>query len=331
MRASVIHLALFAAVAAFADAEMPFVTAEGRLAGAYQDNVDAAFVCLVLERDGGLTYAFMKTNDTSRVLKDIQPLVGRNVSVTGGERIPDPLNRAVTKRQIMVQSLADVRIAPGEAEDPFDAPPIGGVPPPLDELAAPTPRKACGTVTARWQNKVMLQTASGESLIAELRDGIDLPDIGESVEAAGTPVTDLYRIHLAEAVWRKSSEPPAKPESPSTVTLEMLFKSKSGGEFIMNPKFFGHTLKVTGALREFVTDEDGGKRLLLENGGHTIQIDCSNAPDASKAELGSQISATGVCVLDSDFWRPTLPFPKNNSLFLVARSPDDIVVLKRPP
>jgi signal transduction histidine kinase len=331
MRASVIHLALFAALAAFAHAEIPSATAEGRLVGAYQDNIDASFVCLVVERDGKFNYAFIKTNDTASVLKDLQPLVGRHVSVSGYEKMPIAPNRVFTKLQIMIQSLADVKIASGKDYDPFAAATLDDAPPSFDELSVSSPRKASGTVTARWQNKVMLQTASGESLIAELRDGIDLPAIGESVEAAGTPVTDLYRIHLAEAVWRKSSEPPAKPESPSTVTLEMLFKSKSGGEFIMNPKFFGHTLKVTGALREFVTDEDGGKRLLVENGGHTIQIDCSNAPEASKTELGSQISATGVCVLDSDFWRPTLPFPKNNSLFLVARSPDDIVVLKRPP
>jgi len=324
-------LAIVSAIAAFADADMPVVTAEGRLAGAYQDNVDAAFVCLVLERDGRFNYAFIKTNDTACVVKGLQPLVGRHVTVSGREKIPHALNRAVTKRQIMIQSLADVRIAPGATGDPFDAPPIDKNPPLLDELANPTPRRAVGTVIARWQDKVMLKTAGGESLIAELRDGIDLPPIGESVEAAGIPVTDLYRIHLAESVWRKSDDAPIKPESPYAVTLEFLFKSISGGEFIMNPICFGHVLTVVGTLREFVTDERGERRLLLENEGHTIQIDCSNAPDASKAETDSQISATGVCVLDSDFWRPSLPFPKNKSLFLVARGPDDIVVLKRPP
>ena len=326
-----VTLAILSALAAFADAEMPFATAEGRLAGAYQDNVDAAFVCLVLERDGKFNYAFIKTNDTESVLKGLQPLVGRHVTVSGREKIPHALNRAVTKRQIMVQSLADVRIAPGATGDPFDAPPIDKSPPLLDELANPTPRRIVGTVTARWQNKVMLQTAYGESLIAELRDGITLPAIGESIEAAGIPVTDLYRIHLAESVWRKSSEPPVKPGKPSAMTLESLFKSKGDGEFIMNPKFFGHVLTVNGTLREFVTDERGERRLLLENGGHTIQIDCSNAPNATGIQLGSVVSATGICVLDSDFWRPSLPFPKNKSLFLVAQHTGDIVILKRPP
>ena len=36
-------------------------------------------------------------------------------------------------------------------------------------------------------------------------------------------------------------------------------------------------------------------------------------------------------MLDSGFWRPSLPFPRNKSLFLVARRPDDIVLLERPP
>jgi signal transduction histidine kinase len=330
MRISIFHLTIFAAFAAFADDTMPFVRAEGLLAGAYRDNVDMMFVCLVLERDGNFNYAFIKTNDTAGVLKGLQPLVGRYVSVSGREKIPNALNRAVTKRQIMIPSLDDVKIVSGKDCNPFDVPQLGNVPPSFDELFAPTHRKAAGTVTARWQNKVMLRTAHGESRIAELRDGIDLPAIGESVEAAGVPVTDLYRIHLAESVWRKSNMPPAKPESPAAVTLADLFKSKGSGGFIMNPNFFGHVLTVNGALREFVTDERGERRLLLENGGFTIQVDCSNAPDASKTEIGSHVCATGVCVLDSDFWSPAMPFPKNKSLFLVARSVDDIRVVKGP-
>ena len=284
----------FAVLAAFADAKLPLVSAEGRLVGAYQDNMDAAFVCLVIERGGNFNYAFIGTNDTASVLKELQTLVGRHVSVSGRERIPHAMNRAVTKRQIMVPSLADVRVVRGKDYNPFDVPPLGDVPPSFDELSVPSPRKAAGTVTARWQDKAMLRTASGESLIAEFRDGIDLPAVGDCIEAAGTPVTDLYRIHLAESTWRKSDATPEKPEALLSVTLAVLFRSKTSGEFIMNPKFFGRTLTVNGILREFVMDEMGERRLLLENDGFTIQIDCSNAPDAQRAELGSRISATGV-------------------------------------
>jgi hypothetical protein len=200
--------------------------------------VDAAFVCLVLERGGNFQYAFIRTNDTASVLKDIQPLVGRYVSVSGYEKIPEAFNRAVTRRQIMIPSLNDVRIVSGEDADMFDVASIDDKPPSLDELSAPSLRKAAGTVTARWQNKIMLLKPSGESLIAELRDGIHLPAIGESIEATGMPVTDLYRIHLAESVWRKSSAEKVKPEDAVPVTLEYLFRSKGSGKFIMNPIFF---------------------------------------------------------------------------------------------
>ena len=324
-----IFLALFAAVAAVADDNGPFVTAKGRLVGAYQDDLDEAFVFLVLERDSGFTYACIMTNDTASVLRELQPLVGRTIALSGHENTPIIKNRAITRRQISVSSLANIRIASGEGCDPFAVPSLSEAPPSLYELATPTPRKTAGTVAARWQSKAMLQDAAGESIMVEFRDGIDLPAIGESIEAAGIPVTDLYRIHLDGAVWKKSAAVPTQPGKAVDMPLVTLFRNH--GVSIMNPQFFGQTLCVKGTLHEFVTDENGNKRLLLENDGLTIQIDCSNAPDASMIQLGSVVSATGVCVLDSDIWRPSAPFPKNKNLFLVARGPDDIVVLARPP
>ena len=323
-----IFLALFAALAAVADGKGPFVTAEGRLVGAYQDDVDDAFVFLVLDCGGDFTYAYIMTNDTASVLREIQPLVGQTIALSGYGITPTIVNRAVTKRQISVSSLANVRVASDKDCDPFNVPSLDASTPSLVELAAPSPRKTIGTVMAKWQSKAILRDATGESILVEFRDGIDLPSIGESIEAAGTPVTDLYRIHLAEAVWKRSGAPPALPDKPTGISLNRLFRDH--GVFIMNPQFFGRTLRVKGTLREFVTDENGDRRLLLENDGLTIQIDCSNAPKATGLLLGSVVSATGVCVLDSDIWRPSAPFPKNKSLFLVARGPDDIFVLKRP-
>ena len=133
-----ILIAISTAVVWASDGKMPFVSDEGRLAGAYQDTVDAAFVCLVLERGGNFQYAFIRTNDTASVLKDIQPLVGRYVSVSGYEKIPEAFNRAVTRRQIMIPSLDEVRVVSGEDADMFDVASIDDRPPSFAELSAPS-------------------------------------------------------------------------------------------------------------------------------------------------------------------------------------------------
>ena len=79
-------------------------------------------------------------------------------------------------------------------------------------------------------------------------------------------------------------------------------------------------------------DESGGRRLLLEDGGLTVQIDCGDAPEALDAiEIGSLVSASGICVIDSEFWSPAVPFPRNKSLFIVARGNADLRILARPP
>lgn len=112
------------------------MTAKGRLVGAYQDDLDEAFVFLVLERDSGFTYACIMTNDTASVLRELQPLVGRTIALSGHENTPTIVNRAITKRQISVSSLANIQIASGEGCDPFAVPSLSEVPPSLDELAA---------------------------------------------------------------------------------------------------------------------------------------------------------------------------------------------------
>ncbi len=140
-----IFFTILAATASASGVEMPFVSAEGRLTGAYQDTVDAAFVCLVLERGGNFQYAFIKTNDTASVLKDLQPLVGRHVSVSGSEKIPEAFNRAVTRRQIMIPSLDDVRAASGGNSDMFAK---------MIRSCAQISGDACGTFAAMsWTNR----------------------------------------------------------------------------------------------------------------------------------------------------------------------------------
>lgn len=326
---------LFAAFAAFAaskDEGVP-LSVRGTVCEVDVDPVDTEFVFLVLDCGGHFKYVFLRTDDFRKALKDFQPFIGRYVLVSGNEYIVSSDSRSVTCPQIAIKSPTDIATLDTKSQDPFAAPNLDAPPLALEEIPSARQRKTAGLVLARWHgNRVMLRKSSGDTIMAEFQDGIPLPAVGECIEVSGTPETDLYRIHLLRASWRKSVALPAatKTDAPKTTPLQELFWDRK--HYVISPAKYGNLLTVTGTLSEFVTDETGEKRLLLEQDGFTIQIDCGDAPSAIQSlEIGSLVSATGVCVVDSDFWRPSAMLPKTRGLFLVARSESDIVVLKSPP
>ena len=344
MRLSLLTPILFAAAFAYAETdgtarakprpnETP-VSVRGTVTDVFFDPVDTGFVFLVLDRGGHISYISSQTSDAAATLKSFQPFVGREVAVEGLEFVvPSGHNRAVMQRQISIRSADDIKIVDVAGKDPFAVPAIDEGPLSLDSIPSAGSRKAVGRVIARWhKNRVIVKKPAGDTLMAEFRDGIPLPDMGDSIEISGTPETDLYRIHLLRAVWRKTDaiQTNATADAPMETPLKSLFWLND--RYIIDPRFYGQTLTVKGTLKDYVADETGERRLLLAADGFSVQIDCSDARESIiDIEVGSFVAATGVCVIESDFWRPSAPFPKHKSLFLAARSSADIVVLARPP
>lgn len=326
---------LFAAFASFAAPkdEVKPVSVRGTVCEVDVDPVDTEFVFLVLDCGGHFKYVYLRTDDFKRALKDFQPFIGRYVFVSGRESDMLPDNRLVSHPQIVIKSSTDIETLDSKAKDPFAVPNLDTPTLTLDEIPSAKQRKTAGLVLARWHgNRVMLLKSNGNAIMVEFQDGIPLPAVGECIEVSGTPETDLYRIHLVRANWRRSAALPTatKAVAPKITPLRKLFWDRK--HYVILPMHYGNLLTVMGTLREFVTDETGEKRLLLEHDGFTIQIDCGDAPSAiQNLEIGSLVSATGICVVDSDFWRPSAMLPKTRGLFLVARSESDIVVLKSPP
>ena len=119
---------------------------------------------------------------------------------------------------------------------------------------------------------------------------------------------DMPHNSLLRSVWRSpmparklltaAIAKPSDPEKTSTVPLEKLFMNSE--RFILNTKYYGQPVAVKGRAREFVMDESGERRLLLENGGLTVQIDCGDVAEAlEEIEIGSLVSASGICVIFS--------------------------------
>ena len=307
------------------------VSLRGVVVDAFKDTIDEDYVFIVLNSDGNFVYAFIQSDDTAQTLRELQPFIGRNVVVSGKARDVPSYDRLITRRQLDVGAVSNIRLADDGGSDPFDVPTLPSSTPTLGEVASLGRGKVCGTVVCRWQgNKAILYKNQKSSMMVEFRDGVGLPELGAFVEVSGIPVTDLYRLHLIRACWRAADGTPTVVKSPSTVSLRELLHPSN--RYIFNSGYYGSNERIEGYLREFVLDETGRRRLLLEQDGLTIQIDCSDAQGALRnVKIGSLVSASGICVIDSDFWSPSVPFPRNKSMFLVARSHADIRVVEGPP
>ena len=307
------------------------VSLRGIVVDAFKDTIDEDYVFIVLNSDGNFVYAFIQSDDTAQTLRELQPFIGRSVVASGKAREMPSYDRVMTRRQLDVGAVSNLRLADNDGIDPFDVPELPPSIPTLGEVASLGRGKVCGTVACRWQNnRAILYKDPNSFMMIEFRDGAGLPEMGALVEVSGSPVTDLYRLHLIRACWRTADGTPTPVPGPSAVPLQELLHPKN--RYIFNCGYYGRSIKVEGHLREFVLDETGRRRLLLEQDGLTIQVDCSDAQGALRnVEIGSLVSASGICVIDSDFWSPSVPFPKNKSMFIVARSEADICVVKDPP
>ena len=107
-----------------------------------------------------------------------------------------------------------------------------------------------------------------------------------------------------------------------------LFTNKLGNAAI-NQAFHGRLLRFAGKVRSLPAI--GNERLTFDCEGHSLSVDFSAAPTALDGiEIGCEIEVTGTCVMETENWRPQLPFPQIKGFFLVVRTADDVRILSRP-
>ena len=84
----------------------------------------------------------------------------------------------------------------------------------------------------------------------------------------------------------------------------------------------GMVLSVCGTVKSVGLNDNGNICLLIKEGKYTLNVICgaSVEPPESVAE-DCRVRVTGICVMDSDHWRPQVPLPAVRGLFLVVRKP----------
>ena len=305
-------------------------TVQGVVRDVFRDDVDDNCVFTILDCDGIIIYATTATTNAAQTVRDYRSLVGCTVSAAGRCYTASAVTgcRPLTRRQLGL-AASGLTVLSRPSASPFDAPEITERFPPLHEIATLGPRKARGTVTARWQDdKMLVRIPTGDSVKVSLIDPV-LPELGSSVEAVGYPETDLYRINLVRAQWRPAGPAAALPDEPRPVTLENLFFEERS---IIRTSVHGNLLRTRGVAKGIVADAAGNRRLLVEDRGFTILVDCSANPAIhDRVREGCEVEVTGVCVLESENWSPNIVIPKVSGLFLVPRTDADVRILRNPP
>ena len=170
------------------------------------------------------------------------------------------------------------------------------------------------------------QVRLGVSEAVSLLDG----RIDALVNNAGIAQIKLF-TDLTDADWRLIESESHPIGQAKEISIAHLLTDEHGHPRI-NHSCHGRLVHIEG----LVVDQPriGGFQniLTLKDGDLTISIELTSAKDALKeTSVGCRISVTGICIVETETWRPTAGFPHATGIVIVPRTAEDIEVLSRPP
>ena len=308
-------------------ADCRLVKIRGTLREIFRDEIDRNYTYLVLTADGKLLYA-----STATALRDFQEAtIGSEIEITG---ICDPFpigGRRHLGRLIRIAGRNAVKVSKSPGDETFSAPMLDDTPVmgPM-EIQSLGLRRAKGTVIAAWHPRNILIETDGKSLIYATVANQNLPTNGNCIEVAGVPETDLFNITLSRAVWRPCDMKPAPRKKPLDTDFSELLGPYRKRK--LNPYFNGRTIRITGDV--IGIESSGGHigTILISGNERVLAIDTSTVPDAANGiSAGCKIEVSGVCILETENWRPNSLFPPASGYRVVIRNPQDLKILSHPP
>ena len=307
------------------------VRLRGFFTDAFNDDIDDNYVIALFNVGGRILHTAVPKDGNA--LERLRSMIDADVELTctcspiiGGKRIfGGPL--------IICDSIFDdVKILSPPASDLFAAPRLKATGRTLAENISGMKRHSVhGRILAAWQKRNLL-VGYGKGLIAKitLAEGERLPDAGTWVDAVGFPETDLFTVNLANARTRPSVGEPASVETPEEVSAYRICHQPFTKRYDLD--FHGRLVRLVGIVRAVSKLPNEPGRLTMESDGILVPVDAGTSINAlNKIEIGCQIEATGVCVMESGNWSPQRVVPSITGFFLVIRSPDDMRILSHPP
>ena len=306
------------------------VRISGILVNVRKDEIDPNFLQFIIDSSNRMIYAASYAKHFNNPLESLKGLVGATVAIDG-ILVTDFGTRIHYNRHLALPSENSIRMLRPPSDDLFHAPPIGdtsNLPP--EAVTSLGRRRAVGRVLAVWDgDTLLLRTVQGNPMKVHLLTAP--PVTGDFIETVGFVETDLFHDNLASAIWRPSPPSEMPAEEMVEVSAKDMLTDKSGRQKFKT-EFHGKTIRLGGTVQGVSYDGQSSRRLIISSDGYTIPVDCGNALGRIDGiEIGSTVSATGICVVDTETWNRHSTLPQTRGLFVVVRSPDDIAVLARPP
>lgn len=303
----------------------------GKVLDAFPDDIDRRFAFMTFDTDGEIYYAAVRLEDKPFTL--LHRIVGARVSLlASAEIIKTYSRRRLTGRLLVVDKPDYITVLEPPPADLFDAPPFGDMttirPHELQRLGK---RKISGYVTAVWDtSSFLLQTETNTTVRVETADGC-VPVFGAHVEVVGLPETDVFRLNLNRAIWRKLDGSTRPMPPPQDTSAREIFLGTDENH-LFQYELHGAVVRITGVVHSLPIADSAQRKIVIRDGDYFIPVDVSANPSASaNVTPGCTVSVTGTCVMDVENWRPNATFPRVKGFFLVLRTADDLTVLARPP
>ena len=309
------------------------VRMEGTVIDVLRDEIDPRFVFLVISSGGEVAYANAHYTNS---LESISALVGATVSIVGACVMS---HESDTKRfnlglQVSTSIQRGITILKPAPDDAFAAPTLqGGVRDIRQASTSDSPRrKVHGQVIAVWHENNALVRSDAKHVSKIQFSMAKTPHVGDVIEAVGMPETDIYTRNLSRAIWRKVGDAPTcSDETPQDVSVKSLFTDESG-RMEMKPGYHGRPVRLHGVVHNVTSQNGQNIRLSLDDRGFDMPVELGFGwMDEAESLMGCKVEVTGVCVMETEMWRPQTPFPRILGFFVVPRTPSDVKILAHPP
>ena len=310
---------------------------KGNVRDAFVDEIDPLWGYLVVQDGINSIYATFAT--PTQQIATLHALIGAKVQLSGLHAPYTIGSRQTDGLQILMTGFDAIEILQPAPKDPFDVPLLGKMRRTYAVLISGMERRrVTGRVIAVWHgDRVLLQTYDKHIVRIDLAER-NPPEYGTDIEAVGNPETDLYRLNLSRAIWRPSPSPssdragsPYPPQKPETVSMSQLL-TDGQGRAAVQVKYHGQPICIKGIVRSLPAPGHPHDRLGLECDRRIVPIDASACPAAlDGVEIGCVMEASGICLIETENWRPNAPFPHIDGFAVIVRTPEDVRIIARPP